>query len=141
MSNAEKAQAFFDAYTAHDIEGMLALCSQAATFRYVPLGESGTGSVCQEAVGVWRLYIDVFPNFHSEVVSLREGREGSVTCEIVNSGTQAKDIGNIQNKSRSFYAPHLYIFDFDDQGLIEKITCYWDNDTIYAQLGHTEQHN
>lgn len=141
MSNAENAQAFFDTYTAHNIEGMLALCSQAATFHYVPLGDSGTGSVRENAVGVWQLYIDVFPDFHSKVVSLREGREGSVTCEILNSGTQAKNIGNIRNKGRSFYAPHLYILDFNDQGLIEKITCYWDNDTIYAQLGHTEQHD
>ena len=53
MGNVEKAQAFSNAYTAHDIEGMLALCSPAATFRYVPLGDRGTGSVRESAVGVW----------------------------------------------------------------------------------------
>jgi hypothetical protein len=38
-------------------------------------------------------------------------------------------------------APHLFLFTFNLEGAIEKIIAFWDNDTIYAQLGHTETHD
>lgn len=63
----------------------------------------------------------------------------TVVCEVVNSGTQAQAVGNVKSKGRPFAAPHLYILDFE-QDQIKNITCYWDNDMIYAQLGHTEPH-
>ncbi len=49
MNCAQTVQALFDAYTAHNVQAMLALCSPTATFRYVPLGDSGTGSVHETA--------------------------------------------------------------------------------------------
>lgn len=139
MSFTETVQAFFDAYTAHDIPAMLTLCSPTSTFRYIPLGDSGTGSV-QEAAKLWQLYMDAFPDFKTQVVSLIEGKDSTVVCETLNSGTQAKDIGNIQNKDGKLSVPHLFIFKFNSEGLIQKITAFWDNDTIYTQLGHTETH-
>jgi steroid delta-isomerase-like uncharacterized protein len=140
INHTQIVQAFFDAYTAHDIQAMLALCSPTATFRYVPLGDSGTGSVHETAAGLWQLYMDTFADFTTQVISLLEGKDGTIVCETLNSGTQAKDVGNIKNKGKKLSAPHLFLFTFNS-GLIEKITAFWDNDTIYAQLGHTETHN
>ncbi len=140
MNHAEIVQTFFKAYTAHDVQAMLALCSPTATFRYVPLGDSGIGSV-HEAASVWQLYIEALPDFTAKVVSMIEGKDGTIVCETLNSGTQAKDVGNIKNKGRKHSTPHLYIFMFNPEGSIEKITAFWDNDTIYAQLGHTEKHD
>jgi hypothetical protein len=65
----------------------------------------------------------------------------TIVCETLNSGTQAKDVGNIKNKGRKQSIPHLFLFTFNPEGAIEKITAFWDNDTIYAQLGHTETHD
>ena len=48
------AQAFFDAYTAHNVQAMLTFCSPTATLRYIPLGDSGTGSVDETAAGLWQ---------------------------------------------------------------------------------------
>ena len=141
MSNAETVQAFFDAYTAHNLQPMLALCSPTATFRYVPLGDSGIGSVHETAAGLWQTYIDAFPDFSTQVISLIEGMDGTIVCETLNSGTQAKDVGNIKNRGRKMCAPHLFLFTFNLEGAIEKIIAFWDNDTIYAQLGHTETHD
>jgi len=132
------AQAFFKAYTDHDLKAMVNLCTSDAMFRYIPLGDSGAGSVREAGVSTWQLYIDAFPNFKSEVKRVIDCGD-TVVCEVVNSGTQAKAVGNIQSKGRSFAAPHLYILDFE-QGQIKNIICYWDNDMIYAQLGHTETH-
>ncbi len=141
MNNTEKVQGFFDAYTAHDTDEMLALCSQAATFRYVPLGNNGLGSVHKDALGVWKLYIDAFPDFSVKLVSVLQAQNETIVCETLQGGTQTKDVGNIKNKGRKQYTPHLFLFQFNKEGLIEKITAFWDNDTIYAQLGHTEQHD
>jgi hypothetical protein len=50
-------------------------------------------------------------------------------------------VGDIKSKGRKQSTPHLFIFEFNNEGLIEKITAFWDNDTIYAQLRHTEKHD
>ena len=84
--------------------------------------------------------MDAFPDFSTKVVSMMEAQNGAIVCETLNGGTQAKDVGNIKNKGRKQFTPHLFIFEFNSQGAIEKITAFWDNDTIYAQLGHTEVH-
>lgn len=141
MNHAETVQSFFDTYTAHDVQAMLALCSPTATFRYVPLGDSGIGSVHEKAAGLWQLYTNTFPDFSTKVINMMEGKDETIVCETLMSGTQAQDIGNIKNKSRKLSAPHLFLFTFDPEGLIEKITAFWDNDTIYTQLGHTETHD
>jgi len=138
VSNIDIAQAFFEAYTNHDIATMLSLCTLNATLYYVPFGENSRGTVKDVGVSTWQLYLDTFPDFKSEVKRIIHC-DDTVVCEVVNSGTQAKAIGNIQNQGRSFVAPHLYILDFD-HNQIKTITCYWDNDMIYAQLGHTEAH-
>ena len=140
MNHAQTVQAFFDAYTAHNVPAMLAFCSPTATFRYVPLADSGTGSIHKTAAGLWQLYMDTFPDFTTQVISLLEGKDGAIVCETLNSGTQAKDVGNVKNKGRRMSAPHLFLFTFDSKDSIEKITAFWDNDSIYAQLGHTETH-
>lgn len=141
MKYAETVQAFFDAYTAHAVQRMLALCSPTATFRYVPLGDSGVGLIHEMAASLWQLNMDAFPDFSAKVMSVIEGKDGTIVCETLNGGTQAKDVGNIKNKGRKQFSPHLFIFTFNPEGLIEKITAFWDNDTIYAQLGHTEKHD
>lgn len=41
---------------------------------------------------------------------------------------------------RETKCPHCYIISFGNDGLITEISCYWDYDTIYAQLGHTKTH-
>lgn len=39
-------------------------------------------------------YMDAFPDFKEQVVSLIEGKDGTVVCETLNSSTQAKDMDN-----------------------------------------------
>ncbi|WP_375506855.1 nuclear transport factor 2 family protein [uncultured Nostoc sp.] len=132
MSHAETVQIFFNAYTTHEIPAMLTLCSPTAAFRYVRLRDSGTGSVHQAAAQLWQLYVDAFPHFKTQVISLIEGKDGTVVCKTLNSGTQAKHIDNIQNKGSTLSVLHLFIFEFNPQNLIAKITAFWDNDTVYA---------
>lgn len=141
MKKTEAVRAFFDAYTQHKVDEMTALCSQSGTCRYVPYEEKGIGSLHEVAAGMWQANIDAFPDFSARVVSMIEGDNRTIVCETLNGGTQGKDAFGVKNKGRKQYTPHLFIFEFDTEGLINKVTAFWDNDTIYAQLGHTEHHD
>lgn len=141
MQNKETVQQFFDAYTKHDVKTMLSFCTETATFRYVPLGEQGKGSIHKKAARLWQSYMDAFPDFRIDVVSTMETTDGSVVCETLNNGTQKSDVVAIKSKGGRLEVPHLFIFGFDECGLIAKVTAFWDNNTIYTQLGHTEAHD
>lgn len=67
-----------------------------------------------------------------------ETTDGSVVVECVPGGAQAKYIMGMENKGRSKYTPHLFVLDFDESGQISHVKAYWDKDTVFAQLGHTE---
>ena len=141
MNHLQKTAQFFDAYSRHAVADMLTLCAPDAFFRYVPLGEQGLGPIREGAAGLWQTYMDAFPDFRTDVVWSVETTNGRVVCETLNRGTQAKAVANIRNQGRRLETPHLFILDFDSAGLISKITAFWDNDTIYRQLGHTEKHD
>lgn len=140
MPRKKAIQQFFNAYTDHNVRAMLALCAESATFRYVPMGDAGEGLVREKAAPLWQSYMDAFPDFRTDVVAMMETTGGEVVCETLNGGTQANDVANIANKGGRLEVPHLFVFGFDENGLISKISAFWDNDTIYKQLGHTEPH-
>ena len=140
MNNIETVQSFLNAYSAHDIDRMLKLCSATSTFRYVPEGEKGKGSM-QDAAELWQLFTTAFPDFSVEIQQLIKAEDNKVIAETIQGGTQAKDVGEIKNKGHRTWCPHLYIFDLDEQNQIDHITCFWDYNTIYRQLGHTETHD
>jgi steroid delta-isomerase-like uncharacterized protein len=139
-ANAERARAFFAAYDRHDIPAMLALCAPGATFEYVPYGEQGKGRIHEQAPAVWQGFFDAFPDFRVRVDNVMAAEDGTVITENVQGGTQTKDIIGITSKGRSQYTPHVFIVRFDGEGRIAHLKAYWDNDTIFRQLGHTETH-
>ena len=141
MTLAETARAFFDAYTNHDVTKMLSFFSPEATYEYVPYGEEGKGRVHDSAAAIWGGFIDAFPDFQVESKNLMTTEDGIVIVETVQGGTQVKDIIGIKSKGRAQFTPHIFIFRFNQAGLICAIKAYWDNNTIYVQLGHTELHD
>lgn len=140
MNQLETVKAFFNAYSAHNIDAMLELCSSEGTFRYVPEGEQRKGSM-EDAAKLWRLFTQSFPDFSVDIQQLIKAEENNVVAETIQGGTQASDVGEVKNKGRRTWCPHLYIFKFDEQNKISHITCFWDYNTIYQQLGHTEVHD
>ena len=52
MSARDSALKFFDAYRKHDVERMVALCTEDASFRYVP--DNVEGKVRGEGDNFWR---------------------------------------------------------------------------------------
>ncbi|GAB4395626.1 MAG: hypothetical protein OHK0053_05090 [Microscillaceae bacterium] len=141
MTNKEKiARKFLELYSAHQPNEMHLLFSSGATFEYVPYGEQGKGPVAEGAYPMWKLFLEAFSDFNIEILSVAETSDGRVIAETINGGTQSKEIFGIANKGKSQYTPHIFLFSFNENEEITFLKAYWDNNTIYAQLGHTENH-
>jgi steroid delta-isomerase-like uncharacterized protein len=138
-------RAFFDAYRAHDVEGMVEACTEQADFDYVPVemwGKQrvlrGDGKVRGVGKALWVGLIESFPDLTNQVTSLHADDSGNVAAEVVLRGTQAKAWGVIDSPGRSFAVPHLFIFQVDEEGFIADVRAYWDSAEMHRQLGHLE---
>jgi len=134
-------RAFFAAYRAHDVEGMVDLCADGAGFRYVPFevwgrqrvlhGEGKVGTVGKL---IWTTLIDAFPDLTNVVTSLRADEHGDVAAQVSFGGTQARPFGIIACTGGRFELPHLFLFHVTGDGLIDDIVAYWDNVDWKRQL-------
>jgi steroid delta-isomerase-like uncharacterized protein len=130
------ARRFFAAYNHHDVNKMLAECSDDAQLRYVPMGSQGTGKVYEVGKALWSGLIDAFPDLTVTVPTIF-GDDHNVAAEVVIEGTQQKDFLGIPNRGRHYELPHAFLLHVDERGLITSITAYWDNASFYTQLGKT----
>jgi ketosteroid isomerase-like protein len=140
--SAEAAvRAFFAAYRAHDVEGMVDLCTENAGFRYVPFevwGRQrvlyGEGKVRTVGKVIWTALIDAFPDLANAVTSLRADGDGNVAAEVGIGGTQARPFGIIAYTGGHYELPHLFLFHVTGDGFIDDIVAYWDNVDWKRQL-------
>jgi ketosteroid isomerase-like protein len=142
---AAAVRAFFAAYRARDVEGMVDLCTEGADFRYVPFEVwsrqrvlHGDGKVCTVGKMIWTTLIEAFPDLTNAVTSLRADPDGNVTAEVGISGTQARDFGTMACTGGHYELPHLFLLHVTVDGLIDDIVAYWDNVDWKRQLGCLE---
>lgn len=145
LTATETVQKFFDAYRAHDVDAMVDLCTDNAVLNYVPvelwrrqLVLRGDGKVGVEGKMLWTGLIDAFPNLTNEVHRVMAGADGGVAAEVTLSGTQARDWGTIGNAGRHYSLEHLFVFNINDEGQIERVSAYWDGAWFFEQLGRVE---
>jgi len=139
------ARAFFDAYRARDVEAMVAGCSESAGFHYIPFevwGKQrvlrGDGKVRGIGKVLWTGLIDSFPDLSNEITSIHADGDGNVAVEVTIRGTQAKAWGAVDNRGRSFAVRHLFLLHVGLDGLIDRISAYWDSADFNRQLGRLE---
>ena len=142
---AQVVESFLDAYRTHNVERMVDLCDNMATFRSVPFEVCrrqrivrGNGHVCTIGKLLWTGLIDAFPDLTNEVTRLISGNEGQVAAEVVISGTQAKAWVSIRAQGRRFRSPHLLLFHVNALGKIDHISSYSDNANVRRQLACIE---
>lgn len=113
MTSATRiVRAFFAAFDAHDIDGMLALCSDGATLRHIPMSSNEAGSMFDIGTKAWGETFKAFPNVRVAVESLiAEGDR--VAAEVV-----------IADRERGFELPQVYVLTLDDGGRISAATVY-----------------
>ncbi|MGH3800320.1 MAG: nuclear transport factor 2 family protein [Pseudonocardiaceae bacterium] len=142
---AEVAREFFDVYRRQDVNAMVELCSDNAEFSYVPFEMwrkqavlRGDGKVRSIGKPIWAGLIHAFPDLTNEVRSVTADGDGNVAVEVVIGGTQSGPWGPIAPRGQAYSEPHLFVMHVDADSKIDSITGYWDNASIYRQLGHLE---
>lgn len=97
-----------------------------------------TGPAKEVGPASWGGLIEAFPDLKCEIHKSYFSDEGkSVFVDVDIGGTQSKDIFGIENKGLPYKVRHLFIFEFDELGLIRKLTSFWDNALFLKQLGCT----
>jgi ketosteroid isomerase-like protein len=144
-SVAAVVREFFDLYRRHDVERMTELCSLNAEFSYVPFevwGKQrvlrGDGKVHTIGKTLWTGLINAFPNLTNTVHTITANDDGDVVVQVDIAGTQQLPWGLVTPAGGSYSEPRLFIFHVGEEGLINRITAYWDNAGMIRQLGHNE---
>ncbi|GEL26533.1 hypothetical protein PSU4_54870 [Pseudonocardia sulfidoxydans NBRC 16205] len=142
---AQVTTAFFDAYRRQDVEGMVELCADNATFEYIPFemwGRQrvmrGAGKVGAIGKAMWIGQLEAFPDLTNTVRSITADEDGNVAAQVVLAGTQASAWGTIASRGQTFSEPNLFLLEVNDEGQITSITAYWDCASVARQLGHFE---
>lgn len=130
------AGAFFARYNDQDVPAMLALFAPSGIVEYVPFKLEGPADRIGPAS--WGVLIDAFPDLHNEVRSITSSRDGAKAfVDVMIGGKQSKDAFGIVSLGKAYWLRHLFVFDVDADGRIERVTSYWDSVDWYTQLGKT----
>ena len=131
---------FFSAYQDMDIDRMLSLCDPTGTISFEPLGDSFKGKIYETGKSVWSALMDSFPNLDNTVKNQTYDEAANmVTCNVVIFGTQEKEFAGIPSKGNDFDSDHIFIFHFDDQSKIDKISITWDHEWFVKLLTGAEK--
>ena len=135
LQTQKTALQFFDAYNQVDIEKMLSLFTNESIVSFIPMGESGKGKVKELGQVIWGMLLKLFPNIKNELIKSKIEDSGNLICELKFTGKQAADFADIKNKEKEFDTDHIFVFKFDDLGLINEMSVTWDHDDFCRQLG------
>lgn len=125
---------FMFAYQQRDVNKMLSYCNPDGEVWFKPLGEAGKGKIGELGKALWTSLIDSFPDIDNTVdATIAEDGE-AVRCQVVISGTQAKDFAGITSKGKHFDSDHIFIFHLDDANRIDSIHISWDHEDFQRQL-------
>jgi hypothetical protein len=126
---------FMFAYQQKNVDKMLSFCDPEGEVYFEPLGEAGRGKIGELGKGIWSALIDCFPDIDNTVDASIAEDEGSVRCQVVIRGTQAKDFADIPNKGLHFDSDHIFIFHLNPDQKIDGIKINWDHQDFKRQLG------
>jgi ketosteroid isomerase-like protein len=136
MSNNPDVKAitkkFFAAYDAHDVEGMLALCANAAQGRYLPYGKNSVMPIRGGLEKIWHGFPQAVPDFGVEIAEMIPGEENTIVVQALLGGTMPTDVPGLVKKGEVGRIAHAYIIRFNRDGKISRLDCYWDNTAINA---------
>ena len=126
---------FMFAYQQRNVDKMLSFCDPDGDVFFEPLGESGKGKIGELGKGIWTALVDCFPDIDNTVDASIAEDAGSVRCQVVIRGTQAKDFAGITNKGLHFDSDHIFIFHLNPEQKIDSIKINWDHEDFKKQLG------
>ena len=134
LQTQKTALQFFEAYNQGNIEKMLSLFTDDSIISFMPLGENGTGPVKELGQAIWSMLLMAFPNLKNDLIKSKIDDSGKLICELNFTGKQEADFADIMSLEKEFDTDHIFIFKFDDQGLISEMSVTWDHDDFCRQL-------
>lgn len=135
LSRKGTAIEFFSAYQDLEVDRMIGLCDPEGEIHFLPLGEGGKGKINELGKNLWLSLMDSFPDLDNTVTSTRADEAGNVVCGVKIFGTQAKDFAGIVSKKKKFESDHIFIFHFNEDEKIDRISIDWDHQSFSQQLG------
>ena len=124
---------FMFAYQKKDVPLMMSFCDPEGEVYFKPLGENGKGKIGELGKGLWTMLIESFPDIDNTVDAIVSEGE-NVRCQVLISGTQAKDFAGIESKKKHFDSDHIFIFHLNNQNKIDRIEIEWDHPDFVKQL-------
>jgi len=125
-------QDFFAAYTAHNVDAMLALCADGAQGRYVPYGKNSVMPIRGGLEQIWRGFPQAVPDFKAEVVEIIPAEGNIVMVQALVGGTMPAEVPGLVKKGEVGLIAHIYVIRYNADGKIIRLDCYWDNTSINA---------
>ena len=136
MTSKETVAKYWQAYSAHDQEGILSLLAPEYAL-LSPMSQGRPASKDMIAGGL-KLFEKSFPDLKEEVVSIT-AEDDRVTCEVVETATFTGPLdwstGAIAPTNRSYILPFSAFFRVNAQGLIVEQRNYWDTAGWVKQVG------
>ena len=130
----QNARHFLEAFGNHDVEAMLSVCSQNARLHFVPMGPAGRGRVDGLGRAFWLTLFDAIPNVEIKINRV-DGHGAHVVSEVAIKGTQQKDYLGIGTMGKDLELQQAFHFRINGSAAITDVTVYWDNATLFSQLG------
>ena len=127
---ATAAQAFFAAYDAHDVDGMIALCADDALGRYAPYGRGSVVPIRGGIDVIWHAFPQAVPNFRVKVIEIIRAEGNTVVIQAEMSGPIPAEVLGVAKKGQVVHIPHAYILRFDAHCKITHLDAYWDNTVL-----------
>jgi len=143
-AGVQTVTAFIDAINRGDVVAMVELCSLNADFHYIPFEMWGKQRVVRadgkvRTIGrpLWQGRADAFPDLVYTVDRITDGGD-HLAVEATVRGTQAATWGVMAARGGSYAGHHVLLISVDSDGLITNVREYWDNSSMFQQLGHLE---
>ena len=134
LQSQKSALLFFDAYNEGNVDKMLSLFSDNSIVSFIPMGENGKGKVKELGQAIWSMLLSSFPNIQNELIKSRYEDNGNLICELKFTGKQEADFADLKNNGKEFDTDHIFVFKFNDEGLISEMSVTWDHDDFCRQL-------
>lgn len=126
---------FMFAYSDHDMDKMMSLADPNGEVWFKSLGEAGRGTIGELGKGIWTMLMDCFPDIENTVHAAIAEEDGTIRCQVLIEGTQAKDFADVPNKGQRFSSDHIFIFRLNEQNLIDQVHIEWNHADFKKQLG------
>ncbi len=124
---------FLFAYKKKDVPLMMSFCDPDGSIYFKPLGENGMGHIGNLGRDLWSLLIECFPDLDNTIDAIAT-EDDSIKCQVLISGTQAKDFAGIVNKGKHFDSDYFFVFRLNENNKIEHIKIDWDHEDFIKQL-------